>query len=93
MLWALLYYGVLLSLGFVIFVLSHLPTTVVSFDPAILVLVQIENVLLAPRKLLLWLWPFENTPRGLGLVLTIINSLAWGFALATLQAWRRKSSI
>jgi len=93
LLWALLHYVLLSSLGFAIFLLSHLPPKVLHLDPAIFVLVQIENVLLALRKLLLWLWPFERTPRGLGFVLTVVNSLAWGFALAALRACWRKAAV
>ena len=88
--WAALHYGILLCVGFVIFILSHLPTTVVNFDPAIIALVQIENVLVAPRKLLLWLWPFESTPRGLGFALAVTNSLTWGLGIATVRSWTRK---
>jgi len=85
--WAVLHYLVLLGISFVIFVLSHLPTTVINFDPAIIALVQVETVLVAPRKLLLWLWPLESTPRGFGFALTDANSLAWGLAIAALRSW------
>jgi hypothetical protein len=90
LLFALLHYAVWQCVGFAIFLLSHLPPKVVSLDPAILVLVQIENVLVAFRKFLLWLWPTEGTPGGLGLALTVINSLLWGvMAVAVRRLWQK----
>ena len=87
---ALALYGVLLGLGGLIFLVSHIPPKAVNLDAVISALVFLENVLVAPRKLLLWLWPWETIPSGLIWVLTAINSLVWGAVLATLKvAWQK----
>lgn len=89
-LFALLHYVVLQGVGFAIFLLSHLPPKVVNLEGAIVILVQVENVLLVFRKFLLWLWPTEGTPAGLGMALTILNSLLWGaMVVAARRLWRR----
>ena len=87
---ALALYGVLLGLGGLIFLVSHIPPKAVNLDAVISALVFLENVLVAPRKLLLWLWPWETIASGLIWVLTVINSLVWGAVLATLKvAWQK----
>ena len=78
LLFALLHYVVLLLLAGMIFVLIHVPPKAVDLDGLILVLVQAETVLTAPRKLLLWLWPGEATPALLIFSTTVFNSLIWG---------------
>ncbi len=88
----MLHYLVVLGLAGLIFLASHLPPKVISLDPLIEGLVATENVLLAPRKALLWLWPWETTPAGLGLALTMINSLVWGLALAVGKAFWKKAT-
>jgi hypothetical protein len=90
LLFAALHYVALLSLGGLIFLVSHIPPRAVNVDAMLAVLVAVENVLVAPRKFLLWLWPWETTPAALGSILTVLNSLVWGAGLAGLKtAWRR----
>ena len=87
---ALLHYLVLLGLGGLIFVAGHIPPKAINMDPLLSVLVSIETVLAGPRKAMLWLWPWETTPSGFSVALTLVNSLVWGFCLAGLRAlWRR----
>ena len=89
-LFALLQYAVQLSLGGIIFLLSHVPPKAVNLDGLVLALVRVEDLLVTPRRLLLRLWPGETTPGGLGLCLTILNSLVWGCSLAGLRLlWRK----
>jgi len=92
LLFALLHYLVVLGLTGLIFLASHLPPKVIGLDPIIEGLVAAENVLLAARKALLWLWPWETTPAGLGLALTLINSLVWGLVLAAGKGFWRKAT-
>ena len=89
LLFALLHFLILLGVSGLIFFASHLPPKAINLDGLILFLAGVEQVVEAPRKFLLWLWPGEATPRGLGLALTVINSLVWGVALAALKRlWR-----
>ena len=92
LLFAILHYVVVLGLAGVIFLASHLPPKAINLDPIIEGLVVAENILLAPRKTMLWLWPWETTPAGLGLALTLINSLVWGMVLAVGKAFWRKAT-
>ncbi len=92
MLFALLHYLGLAGLSGLIFLVIHLPPKAVNLDALISALVFLENILVAPRKLLLWSYPWESAPAGLGLVLTVINSLTWGLALATLKTLWRKAT-
>jgi len=90
LLFALLHFLVLLALSGLIFLMNHIPPKAVNLDSLILFLVSVEWLLEGPRKFLLWLWPGESTPRGLGLGLTVVNSLVWGVTLAALRwLWRR----
>jgi len=83
-------YAALLGVSGLIFFASHIPPKAVDLDGLINLLVAVENVLVAPRKFILWLWPWENTPAYLGLVLTCFNSLAWGLALTGIKrCWRK----
>jgi hypothetical protein len=82
----LLHYLVLLILSGLIFFASHVPPKAANLDGAILGLFQVENVLTAPRKFLLWLVPGETTPGLLGLGTAVLNSLIWGVALASGRA-------
>ena len=63
-----------------------------NLDAVVTALVAVENVLLGPRKILLWLWPGESTPRGLGLLVTVLNSLLWSLALAGARSLWRKAT-
>ena len=87
---AALHYIVVLALAGIIFLAIHLPPKAIHLDPVIEGLVAIENILLAPRKALLWLWPWEATPTGLGLVASLLNSLSWGVLLANGSAFWKK---
>jgi hypothetical protein len=90
LLFALLHYFIRLCFSGLIFLVSHIPPGAVNMDPLLSALVAIETVLVGPRKALLWLWPWETTPTGFGVALTLSNSLIWGVALAVLRAlWRR----
>ncbi len=84
-LYALLYYVVLLALGVVIFLLSHIPPKAVNLDFLILKFGGVESLLLWPRSLLRRLWPGESTPTALNYLLSGLNCLLWGLALAGLK--------
>lgn len=90
LLFAALHYGVLLGVSGLIFLTGHIPPKAVNLETALSALVGVETVLEAPRKGLIWLWPWETTPTGFGALLTLINSLTWGVGLAGLRAfWQR----
>jgi hypothetical protein len=93
LLFALLHYLALLVTAGVIFLLSHVPPKTFNLDGAILVLFQWENLLTAPRKLFLRLWPGELTPGWLSFVTTVLNSLLWGAGLAALRMLWRKLAV
>ena len=84
-LYALLYYVVLLALDAVIFLLSHIPPKAVNLDFLILKFGGVESLLLWPRSLLRRLWPGESTPTALNYLLSALNCLLWGLALAGLK--------
>ena len=87
----MLHYGVLLGIAGLVFLAGHVPPKAIDLDSLLSALVTVETVLVAPRKGLLWLWPWETTPAGFGLWLTLINSAAWGFGLAGVRGfWRRR---
>ena len=89
-LYALLYYVVLLALDAIIFLLSHIPPRAVNLDFLILKFGGLETLLLWPRSLLRRLWPGESTPTVLNYLLSALNCLLWGFALAGLKTfWTR----
>jgi len=85
LLFALIHYVLLLALAGLIFLIIHIPPKAVSLDSLILVLSQVETVLTAPRRLFIWLWPGEATSRILIFCAVVLNSLAWGLALASLK--------
>ena len=89
---ALLHFVLLKAVEGIIFMAAHIPPRAVNLDGAIEVLVRIEDVLVFPRWLVLRLWPWENTPPGLGLGLTVFNSIAWGAGLAGLHHFWRKAT-
>jgi hypothetical protein len=89
---ALLHFVILQALAGLIFMAAHIPPRAVNLDGVIDILVRIEDVLVFPRWLVLKLWPWEHTPRGLGLFLTIFNSAVWGAALAGLRNFWRKAA-
>jgi hypothetical protein len=87
---AVLHYLVLLALSAGIFLLAHLPTSVLHLDVVIIGLTRLQQMLCWPRTLLMAILPGERTPGFLNLALTIFNSLAWGSALAALKlAWSK----
>ena len=89
-LWALAHYLALMCLEGVMFLASHLPPKAVNLDGMILALQYVEELLTAPRRFLLWLYPWETTPAGLGIFLTVVNSLTWGLAATCLKRlWDR----
>lgn len=89
-LFALLHYLFLISLAGVIYLVSHVPPKAVNLDGLILALARVEDFLVAPRRMFLSLWPGESTPRGLAWLLTALNSVLWGFGLASLKiVWRK----
>ena len=86
-LFALLQYAVLLAVSGLIFLASHFPPKAANLDSLIVGLVKVETVLEGPRKLLLRLWPWENTPRGFGIVASVFNSLVWGLGLTAIRSF------
>lgn len=91
---AVLHYLVSLGLDAGIFLLAHLPTTVLHLDLLIVGLTKMHQLLRAPRLLAMALLPGESTPAMLNVALIVFNSLAWGAALAALkQTWSKLRSI
>jgi hypothetical protein len=90
LLFALLHYLLLLALAGLIFLIIHMPPKAVNLDGLILFFAQTEAVLTAPRRFFLWLWPGETTSRFLIFSTTVLNSLVWGLALASLRAFWAK---
>ena len=89
-LFALWHYLILISLSGIIYLVNHVPPKAVNLDGLALALVRVEDLLVAPRRLFLRLWPGESTPGGLGWLVTGLNSLLWGFSLAGLKLlWRK----
>ena len=86
-LYALLYYVLLLALNAVIFLLSHIPPKAVNLDFLILKFGEVERILLWPRSLLRRLWPGESTPTALNYLLSGLNCLLWGLALSGLKTF------
>ena len=84
-LFALLHFVLLHTLAGAAYLLSHLPTSVLRFDPAILFLERVHRVLWFPRDLLRWLWPGERTPGLLNWLLLVLHSLCWGVLLIVLR--------
>ena len=89
---AVLHFVVLKAVEGIIFFVSHTPPKAVNLEVLEAVLVHVEDVLKFPRWLIIKLWPWETTPRGLGLALTIFNSAVWGAALAGLRNFWRKAT-
>lgn len=90
LLFALLHYLVLSGVSGVVFLTSHTPPNAVNLEALVNALVAVENILVAPRKLILWLWPWEHTPSHLGLMLTCGNSIAWGLVMAVIKVcWQK----
>lgn len=89
---AVLHFVVLKAMAGIIFFVSHVPPKAVNLGGVEDVLVCVEDVLVFPRALVLKLWPWETTPAGLGLALTIFNSAVWGAALAAVRHFWRKAS-
>jgi hypothetical protein len=85
-LFALLYYLAFVALDDVIFLLSHVPPKAMNLDRLIFPLFVAERILAWPRLVLRWLWPGESTPACFNLVMTVLNCLVWGLALASLKA-------
>jgi hypothetical protein len=86
----LLHFVTLQALAGFIFMAAHIPPKAVNLDGVIDLLVRFEDVLVFPRWLVLKCWPWEHTPGGLGLFLTLFNSAVWGAALAGLRSFWRK---
>ena len=87
---ALLHFLVLNTLAGAVYILSHLPPSVLPFDPLILLLERVHRVLWFPRDLLRWLWPGERTPGFLNWLLLVLHSLCWGgFLLGSRMLWRK----
>ena len=76
-----------------VFLIAHVPPTVVNLDPVILALSWMGNILVGPRLLLRHLWISEMTPGWLTVGLTVLNSLIWGLAMATVLRWWRQRQI
>ena len=87
---AVLHFVILKIVTGILFFFDHLPPKAVNLSAVIEFLSLINQVLVFPRWLVLKLWPWETTPAGLGLALTIFNSAVWGMALAGLRNFWRK---
>jgi hypothetical protein len=74
---AVLYFLVLELLDGLIFLLSHVPPKAANLDGLILKFYAVERLLAAPRGFLRSLWPWESTPPGFNILLTILNCLLW----------------
>ncbi len=73
-----------------VFLLAHLPPSVLPLDPAILFLERGHRLLWFPRDLLRWLWLGERTPALLNWALLGLHSLCWGVFLTVLRdVWRK----
>lgn len=84
------YFLVLELLDGLIFLLSHVPPKAANLDGLILKFYAVERLLAAPRGLLRSLWPWESTPPGFNILLTILNCLLWGLFLTGLKTlWTR----
>ena len=89
-LFALLHFVVLNTLAGAVYLLTHLPTSVLHFDSFILFLERVHRMLWFPRDLLRWLWPGERTPGLLNWLLLVLHSLCWGVLLTGLRnLWRK----
>lgn len=89
---AVLHFVVLKVVEGIIFFVAHTPPKAINLDGVYNILVHVEDVLKFPRLLVMKLWLWETTPRGLGLALTILNSAIWGAALAGLRNFWRKAT-
>ena len=74
------------------FMAGHVPPKAVNLSGVEEIFFHIHRVLVFPRWLVLHFWPWEHTPRGLGLCLMCFNSLVWGAALAGLRNFWRKAT-
>ena len=84
-LFALLHFVALLGLDAALFLLAHLPTSILHLDSFIVGLTHVHQWLRFPRTVLSHLWPGDYLPRLVNLALTVVNSLIWGVALAALK--------
>jgi|SRR5579863_4115318 len=73
-----------------LFLLSHLPPSVVHLDSFLRVLAAFARFFTWPRRLLRALWPAESTPTALNYSLAIINWLFWGSLAATWKTLRTR---
>jgi len=85
LLFALLYFAVLVSVNAMIFLLSHIPPTAMNIDRLLLGLGSVERFLVWPRLALRKLWPSESTPVIFNYLLPVLNCLIWGLLLATIN--------
>ncbi|HEX4647007.1 MAG TPA: hypothetical protein VH598_15495, partial [Verrucomicrobiae bacterium] len=85
LIFSVLYYLVFLLLNGLIFLLSHVPPKAANLDGLILKFYTVERLLAAPRGFLRALWPWESTPPGFNVLLTILTCLLCGAGLAGLK--------
>ena len=87
---SVVYYLVFLLLNGFIYLLSHVPPKAANLDGLILKFYAVERFLAEPRVLLRSLWPWESTPPGFNILLTILTCLLWGLFLVGLKSlWTR----
>ena len=84
-LFALAHLLVTLGLDAALFLLAHLPTSILHLDGVIVALTYVHQWLRFPRMVLSHLWPGEYLPRPINVMLTMLNSVTWGIGLATLK--------
>ena len=75
----------MVSLDGVIYLAAHVPPKAVNLDVPIRALQRVYEILRAPRFVLRWLWPGENSPLLLNWLLTMLNSLVWGVGLSVMR--------
>ena len=73
-----------------LFLMSHLPPSVVHLDRVIRILGTADRVFTLPRRTLRSLWPGEMTPTLLNYTLAVVNWLVWGAILATWRTFRTR---
>jgi hypothetical protein len=87
---AVIYYFVMVFLGAVIFILSHIPPAAVNLDWLVLKVAALREILGWPRPWLRRLWPGETTPAAVNFLARILTCLIWGFALSGARTlWSR----
>jgi hypothetical protein len=90
LLFAVVYYFAMVTLGGMIFLLSHIPPAPMNLDAIILKVTALREILGYPRPWLRRLWPGETTPAAVNFLCAWMTCLIWGFALSGVKTlWSR----